>query len=194
MKTIIVFLLVFHCLGLHAQQLALPAIFSDHMVLQRGMEPPIWGRGKPNTTVTVFLNRIKRTFACNEKGNWNGKLPEPEAGKAYRITVINDNKKIELRDVLGGDVFYAGGQSNMQYNLSESSFGQEAIESAANINIRLFTVPRDIAYKPRFDFNRNAGDEKTDGTWLLSTPETIKNFSAVAYFFARKINAEQRCP
>jgi sialate O-acetylesterase len=88
------------------------------------MEPPIWGRAKPNTNVTVSFNGIKRNFVCNEAGNWSGRLPEPQAGKTYTITVIGEKEKILLRDVLGGDVFYAGGQSNMQYSLKESTGGK----------------------------------------------------------------------
>ncbi len=187
-------MLTLRALSLNAQELALPSIFGDHMVLQRGMEPPIWGLAKPNTTVTVIVNTIKRTFRSNEKGNWNGRLPEPEAGKSYSITVTNNNRKIVFRDAIGGDVFYAGGQSNMQYNLKESTFGNEAISTAANNSIRLFTVPRDIAYQPRFDINKKANDEPTDGMWLVSDTATVKNFSAVAYFFARKVNAEAKVP
>jgi sialate O-acetylesterase len=193
-KLLLILFIVLCSARLHAQQLVLPGIFSDHMILQRGMEPPIWGRAKANTNVIVLFNGFKKSFPCNSAGNWSGRLPEPKTGKIYTITIINENEKISISDVIGGDIFYAGGQSNMQYSLEEATGGQEAINSSANNSIRLFTVPGDVAYKPRFDINRKAGNDKTDGKWLLSSPENVKNFSAVAYFFARKVNAEEKVP
>lgn len=198
MRTFKSLLFILACLVLSlpllAQRLALPALFSDHMVLQCGMEPPVWGTAKPNTSVVITFNGERRMFLADSKGAWMGRLPEPIAGKTYTLLLTNGADKIILQDVIGGDVYYAGGQSNMQYTLTEMPTGKEAIATSANKAIRLFTVPRDISYKPRFDVNKKAGDLPTDGTWLLCAPEAVKDFSAVAYFFARRINKEVGVP
>jgi sialate O-acetylesterase len=77
-------------------------------------------------------------------------LPQPAAGKIYTLTVTSGAEKKVFTDVIGGDVFFAGGQSNMQYPVSQMTGGEEEIATANEKQIRLFTMPRDISYRPRF--------------------------------------------
>jgi sialate O-acetylesterase len=177
-----------------AQSLALPAIFGSHMVLQTGLEPPIWGKAKPSSQVVVDFNRQRRIFLSDSNGTWHGRLPEPLPRAIYNLTVSNAGDKISLVDIVGGDVYYAGGQSNMQYSLGETPTGKETIAAAAENRIRLFTVPRDIAYKPRIDINKKAAENVLEGSWQLCSPQTVKDFSAVAYFFASRIVQAQNIP
>ncbi len=176
------------------QQLRLPAIFGEHMVLQSGMEPPIWGKAKPLAPVTVSFDRQRRTFYASSDGKWQGRLPEPAPGEVYTLIISSAGEKITYTDVIGGDVFYAGGQSNMQYSLQESTNGKDALATAANQQIRLFTVPRDVAYRPRFDINRNAAESSQEGEWQLCSPQTAVGFSAVAYFFVQGIQQATNRP
>jgi sialate O-acetylesterase len=177
-----------------AQSLELPAIFGDHMVLQSGMEPPVWGRAKPLSKIVVQLNQQQRVFIADTNGAWNGRLPELVPGKTYRLIISSGKEKLIYDDVLSGDVFYAGGQSNMQYSLKEMSPGNVTAASATNNKIRLFTVPRDIAYRPRFDINKKATENELEGKWQICSPETAADFSAVAYFFAQRIQQTQNIP
>jgi sialate O-acetylesterase len=164
------------------------------MVLQTGMEPPVWGKAGPFEKVTVSLDQQKRTFYADSTGNWQGRLPAPLPGKIYTLVVSTAKEQLTFADVIGGDVFYAGGQSNMQYSLAQTSGGEEEITAAYNNQIRLFTVPRDISYKPRFDINKKAAESSLEGGWQLCSPQTVADFSAVAFFFARNIQQTQKIP
>ncbi|GEO11892.1 9-O-acetylesterase [Segetibacter aerophilus] len=164
------------------------------MIIQRDIEPPVWGLAGPNATVTVSVNNIKRNYKADQNGSWQGKLPEPAAGKVYSLVVTSGGEKKVFTDVIGGDVYFAGGQSNMQYSVSQMTGGEEEIAAANDKQIRLFTVPRDISYRPRFDVNDHAKENALEGVWSVASPESVKNFSAVAYCFAKKIVRDEKVP
>ncbi|HZH66627.1 MAG TPA: sialate O-acetylesterase [Flavisolibacter sp.] len=177
-----------------AQALKLPALFNNKMILQRGIEPPVWGLAAPNATINVSLNKVKRIFKANDKGRWSGKLPEPVAGTTYTLTITSRGEKKVFSDVIGGDVYFAGGQSNMQYSVSQMEGGEEEIAAAGDKQIRLFTVPRDISYRPRPDVNQQAKENAFEGVWSVASPESVKDFSAIAYCFAKKIRLGEQVP
>src|SRR5437867_7192921 len=150
----------------------LPGLFSDHMVLQQGMPLPIWGWADDGEKITVTF-RGKTVSATARKGKWMVKLPSQKAGGPDTLTVEGKNS-IDLRNVVVGEVWICSGQSNMEWPLSRSFESEKDIATSANPNIHLFTVPKLKANEPVDDVK--AG-------WLECTPDTVKSFSAVAYYF-----------
>mgnify|MGYP003595316377 CR=1 FL=1 len=147
----IVLILSFIPTTVFAGTLRLPAIFSDNMILQRGQKNPIWGEALPNSMVKIeFNHQIIKTQSDNQ-GKWNAKLPKPELYKNYNLTISNNSDTIVFSNIIAGDVYYAGGQSNMQFKLPKSVGGQEAVKFSANDNIRFFNVPHVVAYTPQTD-------------------------------------------
>ena len=110
-------------------------------------------------------------------------IQTPEAGGPYTIHIEGKNV-IELTDVLIGEVWLASGQSNMAWPMNRSDHAEEEIAAADYPNIRLFTVSRDVASTPRLDCK---------GEWTACKPESVRSFSAVAYYFARKLQKKPGC-
>jgi sialate O-acetylesterase len=166
----------------------LPALFSDGMVLQRGVEFPIWGTADPGEKIRVSLHVTKdrgivAAFAADKDGNWRGKFPfkafvEIKAGGPYTITIEGDKNEITIKDVYVGDVWICSGQSNMEMGLGGCTDAAKHKEASKNPNIRLFTVPRKISAEPVKEVNSK---------WLECGPETVGGFSGVAYFFGRDL-------
>ena len=163
----------------------LPKIFSSNMVLQQGMEIPVWGRANPQERVAVTFNgKTVRTRANNE-GKWMVKLPEQEYGGPHDL-IIKGKNTIELKNVMIGEVWICSGQSNMQWRVDQSNNAEAEIAAAKYPNIRLFTVPRSVAQFPQNDIS--------DGEWEECSPETVPGFSAVGYFFGRNLHRELDVP
>jgi sialate O-acetylesterase len=161
----------------------LPGIFSDHMVLQQGRSLPVWGWAQPGEAITVtFHNQKVSTVA--EKGTWTVRLKPEKAGGPYTLKVAGKNT-IEMQDVLVGEVWICSGQSNMEWPLSRSFEPQNDIETSANNMIRLFTVPKLKARSPVNDVK---------ASWQLCNPDTVKNFSAVGYYFGRALQQARKVP
>lgn len=167
----------------------LPGILSSHMVLQRERPIHIWGWSAPGEKVSVAINGISRDTAGNNLGDWSVFLPPEAAGGPYELTVTGSNQ-IVLDDVLVGDVWFASGQSNMEMPLKGFP-GAPLKDSAAEIahagqpRMRLLHIPNKAADFPL----RNS-----DASWTVCSPETAGNFSAVAYFFGRDLNAREHVP
>uniref|UniRef100_A0AAU6WJJ0 Sialate O-acetylesterase n=1 Tax=Chryseobacterium endophyticum TaxID=1854762 RepID=A0AAU6WJJ0_9FLAO len=162
----------------------LPALVSDGMILQRNMPLKIWGSADAGEKVNIkFLNKTYTTSA-DKSGNWNIMLPELKAGGPYVMTI----NEITLKDILIGDVWVASGQSNMELPMRRLTplYGDE-IKKANNKNIRFFTVPQKYNFKA-------PQTELDGGKWQSTDPQTILDFSGVAYFFAKEINAENKVP
>lgn len=162
----------------------LPALVSDGMILQRNQKLKIWGYADAGEKVNVkFLNKTYSATADNN-GNWNIMLPELKAGGPFVMT-IND---ITLKDILIGDVWVASGQSNMELPMRRLKplYGEE-MKTVNNQNIRFFTVPQKYNFKtPQNDLD--------GGKWEAADPQTILNFSGVAYFFAKNLNEKNKVP
>jgi sialate O-acetylesterase len=156
---------------------ALPPIFTDRLVLQRGLPAPVRGTADAGEEVTVRILNQARKAVAGADGRWEVRLEALEAGGPHTLTVSGKNT-IALNDVLVGEGWLGSGQSNMVQPLSEVSGGGAA---AANPRIRLFTVP--VAEKPGWTAARRA-----------CAPETASKFSAVAYFFGRDLQARLQCP
>jgi sialate O-acetylesterase len=157
-------------------EVKLPALFSEGAVLQQGKPVPVWGWADEGEKVTVEF-RGHKVSATAKGGKWMVKLPRLKAGGPDILRVAGKNT-IELKDVLVGEVWVASGQSNMEWPIRLTFEPEKAIASAANPSIRLFTVPKLKADKPV---------EDAKAAWKECGPQTVTNFSAVAYFFGRDL-------
>lgn len=170
-------------------QLTMPHMFSDHMVLQRETDIPVWGKAKPGTEVVLELAGNKTKTIADAYGDWSAKLPQLNAGGPYELIVFKDgNKKPSLvfSDVLIGDVWLASGQSNMEFQVYKADGADQEIPNAYNENIRFFNVPQNKTLKPQ--------DNTKASNWQVCDSNTVKNTSAVAYYFAKKLVKENGVP
>src|ERR1700690_4043001 len=163
----------------------LPTLISDHMVLQQGREIHLWGQADSGEKVTVSLAGHSATTTADAHHQWSVRLPAMAAGGPFTLTV-QGNKKIEIKDVMIGEVWIASGQSNMTFSLDGAEGAATEVPKADYPQIRLFTVPRKIALSPQ--------DDTLPAHWKICTPDNAKSFSAVAYFFAREIHRTQSVP
>jgi len=160
------------------------ALFSDGMVLQRGVKVTVWGKADAGEVVTVRFRGQEATAASDASGDWKAQLGPFEPGNAESLT-IKGNNEVEVKDVLVGEVWVASGQSNMEWPLRVTENGKQAAEASANPNIRLFTVPHNVQLKP-------TGEVKSK--WVSCNPQTAISFSAVGYYFGRKLQSELNVP
>ena len=159
--------------------LRLPAIFSEHMVLQQNLATPIWGWDTPGQKVMVTFAGEKHMTHADENGKWRVVL-EPRAASTTPATLtVTGSTKVSVGDVLVGEVWICSGQSNMQFRLEESYTGD--IEAAASnfSDLRLITVPTKGTQELQTDFK---------GEWVEATPTTARKFSAVGYMFGRYLH------
>lgn len=168
------------------QDLRLPKFFGDHMVLQREQPVRIWGWSTPENRIMVTIDDQNVTVEVGEDGKWECILPAHHAGGPYELTVSGE-ENIILNDVWFGDVWVAGGQSNMAWNLkSDVDNWEEEVADSDYSQIRFFTVPNTIAFSPKEDVD--------GGSWLVANPENSPDFSAVAWFFAKHNHLEKDVP
>src|SRR5690606_25560832 len=121
--------------------LSLASVFGDHMVLQQKMPIPIYGTADAGEEVTVTLEEDKRTVTADNYGKWQVELPPLNAGGPYRLEVRSATKKIQIRDILVGEIWLAAGQSNMAFPLRSSLNSQKDIQQAQqNPSIRLLQM------------------------------------------------------
>jgi sialate O-acetylesterase len=178
-------------------QITLPTILASHMVVQRDLPVHVWGLAAPGEAVSVTFRGETRSVKAGQLGRWSVYLKPGVAGGPFQMTVQGAPatagqsaapapQTITLDDVLVGDVWVASGQSNMGFAMREAATAAVDLPRAANPRIRLLVVNQRAA-----DFPRD--DVETDG-WAASSPETAKNFSAVAWYFAREIEQREKVP
>ena len=188
MKRLVLFFIVyllFLTQPLVHAEVTLPRVINNNMVLQRHMQAPIWGWASVGEEVTITLSAEAEgvepvsttTVIADAEGNWQVKLPAMAAGGPYTLRVKGNNT-LELTNVLFGEVWVCSGQSNMQWPVSASKDSEAEIAAGMYPKIRLFYVPRVPSGLPQQD---------VVATWSETTPETIAGFSAVAYYFGRKL-------
>lgn len=166
--------------------LHLPAVFTDHMVLQCGRDVPIWGWAEPGTQVTVtFGDQQRRTTAARPDGRWLVRLEPMEPSFEPRELRVSAQETHVVRDVLVGEVWLASGQSNMYWPVRRSQDPREVAENADHSAIRLLQVEWAAANEPREDIT---------GAWAVCTPASVEEFSAVAYHFGRHLQQELNVP
>jgi sialate O-acetylesterase len=155
----------------------LPSIFTEHLVLQRDLADPVWGSADPGEEVTVTIADQKHTTKADDSGKWRVKLSPLPAGGPHHLTVQGKNK-IELTDVLVGEVWICSGQSNMQWNIGSTKDSDLEIKAANFPQIRFVNVPQVGTQEPQSDFK---------GAWQVCSPQTVNSLTAVGYFFGRQI-------
>ena len=161
----------------------LPSVFSDHMVLQQEDEVRFWGWANPNEEVSVAPTWTSENYKtkANNQAFWELKIKTPKFGGPYTITIKGYNE-IVLKDILIGEVWLCSGQSNMEMSANWGiDNGEFEIAQANNSSIRFFTSPKISAKTPQNNLVAN---------WEVCTPQTMKNSSAIAYFFAQRIEEE----
>jgi sialate O-acetylesterase len=166
-------------------KLRLPNAFSDHVVLQRGRELPVWGWAKPGAEVAVTLGENTVTAVADKTGAWKLRLPEMKAGGPYEMTVSAGPQRLRVKDILIGEVWIGSGQSNMQWSLSRSAGARKFIAEAKHPNIRLLNVRRRQTKTPAPDLADR---------WQVCSPKTVGGFSAVLYQFGRELHKELKVP
>ncbi|REC79237.1 sialate O-acetylesterase [Chryseobacterium elymi] len=181
LNTILSLFFCIFCIFIEAK-IKLPALVSDGMVLQRNQKLNVWGKADAGEKVEVkFLNKKYKTTA-DQSGNWKITLPEQKAGGPYTMTI----NEIILKDILIGDVWLASGQSNMELPMRRlTPLYANEIKNANNQNIRFFTVPQKYNFK-------SPQTELDGGKWEATNPQTILNFSGVAYFFAKELSQKNK--
>jgi sialate O-acetylesterase len=178
------------CLGVTPAEGIKPhSLFTDNMVLQRGIDVPVWGTAKPGGRITIRISDRSVCCDADARGNWMAKVPPMKAGGPYEL-VISGKETISLKNVLVGDVWICSGQSNMEQGIGACLNPKEEIAAANYPQIRLFMVPRRIANRP----------EKTvDASWKVCTSENVAaggwaGFSGAAYYFGRHLHKELKVP
>ena len=165
-------------------EVRLPAIFSDHMVLQRDRPLPVWGWGEPGEKVRVALGRELVETIVSETGKWQCTLGSQGVSRDPMDLIVSASNEIRIRDVLLGDVWLCSGQSNMEWALGGCDATAD-IQSSNYPLIRHFGVECHFASTPQNDVK---------GTWSVSKPETSPGFTAVGYYFARRVHLETGVP
>lgn len=163
----------------------LPAIISDHMVLEKSGRVPIWGMADPDEEVTVTLAGQTARARTGRDGRWDVAFDLNAAGPGPFEMVVEGKNKLTVSDVVVGEVWVASGQSNMEWIVKNSLGAEAEIEASANPLLRQFLVKKAAVPAPMND---------TEGSWVAASPETTGGFSAVGYFFGKKLQSELKSP
>lgn len=155
----------------------LHGLFTDNMVLQRGVPVPVWGWADDGEPVTVQF-RNQRVSTVAKGGRWQVRLAPLQAGGPDQLRVTGKNAVV-LRNVLVGEVWIASGQSNMEWPLRATVNGPADIAASANPSLRLYTVPK---------LRADAPVDNVTAAWEVCGPASVSNFSAVAYYFGRDLH------
>lgn len=171
--------------GMAIAEVKLARLFSDHAVLQRDTGIPVWGWAGAGQEVTVSLAGQTQKASAGKDGKWTVRFAKLDAGGPHSMIVTCGDQKLEVKDVLVGEVWLGAGQSNMAMSVSRArDFEKE--QKAANLpKIRMFTVTSKAATEPQAD---------CEGEWKVCSPETVGSFSATAYFFGREVHAALKVP
>jgi sialate O-acetylesterase len=163
-------------------------MFGNDMVLQRGKPNPIWGWAKPGTQIVAEIEDHATTATAGDDGRWQLVIDPPPVGGPYTISISGAGQTVVLHEVLVGDVWLCGGQSNMELGLGRAEHGAEEIAAANHPEIRFFKVHSQVAYAPA---------AVPQGDWEICTPQTAGTnggVSAVAYFYGRSLQEKLHVP
>ncbi len=163
-------------------EVKLPDVFSDNMVLQREQAVPVWGTADPGEKVSVSFNGQSASATAGKDGRWMLRLKKMTAGGPFDLTVSGTNT-VTYRNVLVGEVWLCSGQSNMWWTIDRIT-GIEPIVKAANyptLRVFQFWTPENDSFGKR-------------PTWEVCSPESIKEFSAVAFFYGKYLSEELGVP
>lgn len=167
------------------EELALPAIISSNMVLQRNAPVPIWGTAAPGKIVSVTFKGQTKTANANAAGAWRVLFRNLPPGEAGEMVVTDGSSTRRITNILVGDVWLCSGQSNMEWPLELTNNAEQEIRQASFDQIRLFTVAKKASVF-------HTGD--VEGKWVVCRAEEARQFSAVGYFFGRSIHTSEQAP
>ena len=166
-------------------EVSVPSVFSDHMVLQRDLPLPIWGTANPGETITVTFGMQSRSAEADADGRWRVDLDPMEASATPRELRIAGSNEISIKDVLVGEVWVCGGQSNMEWTVDQSEDPARERADADRPTLRVIKAPRVTSNVPRNDIAAK---------WTICTPETVGGFTAVGYAFGRELQDALNVP
>jgi sialate O-acetylesterase len=164
----------------------LASIFGDSMVLQREMPVPVWGWADAGEEVTVTLGDQSKKATADKDGRWQVKLDALKTNADGQTLKVTGKNTIELKDVLIGEVWICSGQSNMEWGLGGSLNGKDEVAAASHPQIRLFNVPGHLTSP--------LAQDTCPGSWQVCQPNAAGGFSAVGYFFGRRLQQELKVP
>lgn len=169
-------------------KIRLSALISDGMVLQRETENVIWGYAKPGRDIRLFFGAYQTAAKAGEDGCFELSLPPMQAGGPWEICISDGEDSITIRDILFGDVFLLGGQSNMELPIARvmERFGEE-IRTTVKQDIRMFEVPKEYAFG-----EKRAEIEK--GQWIKAAQDELLLFSAAGYYAAEELYEREHVP
>lgn len=170
--------------------LILAPLFTEKMVLQRGKEIPVWGTAAPGAAVTVTLQGKSYTAPADETGAFTVKIGPLTPSRKETFTVTSDGETITFTEVMVGDVWLAGGQSNMEFQMQYDADYASELENCEALPIRFYDVP-EISYPEQID---EADYGKEYGYWRPCDKENLRWFSAVGYHFAKEIAKSENVP
>ena len=159
------------------------ALFSNNAVLQQGKEIPVWGTARDGESVTVEIDNQKVSTTA-KAGQWQVRLKSLKAGGPYEMKITGDNSLV-LTNLLVGEVWVCSGQSNMYFKLSEAENAEAEIAQSENPQLRQFSVPLKASQEPV---------NNAKSSWSAATPATSGKFTAVGYYFGKKIQSELQVP
>ncbi len=174
--------------GAAQAKVLMPSVFGNGMVLQRDLAVPVWGWDSPGQVVIVSFAGQTRETTADKTGRWMVRLEPVPASNEGRSLKVQGSSQLAIEDVLVGDVYVCSGQSNMEWTVSGSLNGKQEVSRANHPDLRLFNVPAHETSPvplPRL---------KTPGKWAACTPQTIGSFSAVGYYFGRRLQKESGVP
>ncbi len=183
MRKSIVLILLAIAVGASAD-IRLPALFADDAVLQQGTQVPVWGWAEEGEQVTVTFQGQEVSTTTAKDGAWRVNLNKCKTGGPFEM-IIAGNNTLMLTNLLVGEVWVCGGQSNMQWPVSKCATWKAAIRDSANPNIRLFQVKVTGADTPQTD---------VEAQWKPCGPDTVPNFTGVGYFFGRALHENLDVP
>ncbi|MBN2812599.1 MAG: 9-O-acetylesterase, partial [Bacteroidales bacterium] len=163
----------------------LPYILSDNMVLQRDIPVNIWGWANPGEKVTVTIGTQKVSVKTGKNGEWKVQLKPMPAGGPFEMTIKGKNT-LMLKNIMFGDVWVCGGQSNMEWPLSRSRNWTTDKNTVDNPNIRLFYVPKKMSMKPL--------NNTSEARWEVCSEASAGSFSAIGYYFGKNLVTELNVP
>jgi sialate O-acetylesterase len=166
-------------------QVTLPCLFADHMVLQRANHVPVWGRASAGENVQVTLGTAQGEAVADQDGRWRAYLDLAKQGNGPFQLVIQAKNRISISDVLVGEVWLAGGQSNMEVGLAGTIGYAKEVAASENPNLREFKVKKAGSAIP---------EDNCTGAWVAASPQTSGNFSAVGYYFGSTLQRSLKVP
>ncbi|MDG2124158.1 MAG: sialate O-acetylesterase [Verrucomicrobiales bacterium] len=178
----------------HAAELRLPHVFGDHMLLQRDKPVTVWGWAKPDSKVTVTFAGQEKSTTADKDTTWSLQLdPLTASSDPQSLTVTSNDETVTKSDILVGELWLCGGQSNMAWSLRGSRDADIEIPAADHTAIRFLRLPNIASNHPQHDFPVDNPESPT-GNWRTATSDQVENMTGVGYFFAVRLHHQLKVP